>query len=134
MLIQGVQRIRETLDGVVELNGSEVEARGRDDGCSHGGWRIRHREPVLSAVCDGNLLLGSTFAYGQHVSIWAARLHLRHRESDQSFNAAGDRTLVGFWRSKRDARQYRIHTEPAVTAGNRCLRVICVNAFASAVF
>ena len=134
MLIQGVQRIRETLDGVVELNGSEVEARGRDDGCSHGGWRIRHREPVLSAVCDGNLLLGSTSAYGQHVCIWAARLHLRHRESDQSFNAAGDRTLVGFWRSKRDARQYRIHTEPAVTAGNRCLRVICVNAFASAVF
>ena len=73
-------------------------------------------------------------AFGQHVCIWAARLHLRHSESVQSFNAAGDRTLVGFWRSKRDARQYRIHTEPAVTAGNRCLRVICVNAFASAVF
>ena len=130
MLIQGVQRIRETLDGVVELNGSEVEARGRDDGCSHGGWRIRHREPVLSAVCDGNLLLGSTFAYGQHVCIWAARLDLRHRESDQSFNAAGDRTLVGFWRSKRDAIQYRTLNDLAVTAGNRCLRV---NAFASAV-
>ena len=120
MLIQGVQRIRGTLDGVVELNGSEVEARGRDDGCSHGGWRIRHREPVLSAVCDGNLLLGSTFAYGQHVCIWAARLHLgstsasgqhvciwaarlhlRHREPVQSLNAAGGRTLVGFRRSTR---------------------------------
>ena len=113
-----------------ELNGSVAEARGKDDGCSHGGWWIRHREPVLSAVCDGNLLLGSTFAYGQHVCIWAARLHLRHRESDQSFNAAGDRTLVGFCRSKRDAIQSRTLNDLAVTAGNRCLRV---NAFASAV-
>ena len=85
MLIQGVQRIRETLDGVVELNGSEVEARGRDDGCSHGGWRIRHREPVLSAVCDGNLLaiwaarlhLGSTFASRQHVCIWGIASRFR---------------------------------------------------------
>ena len=107
MLIQGVQRIRETLDGVVELNGSEVEARGRDDGCSHGGWRIRHREPVLSAVCDGNLLLGSTFAYGQHVCIRAARLHLGSTFASAAsrvgseLQRCGDRTLVGFRRSTR---------------------------------
>ena len=147
MLIQGVQRIRETLDGVVELNGSEVEARGRDDGCSHGGWRIRHREPVLSAVCDGNLLLGSTFAYGQHVCIWAARLHLG------STFASGQHVCI--WAARlhlggtfasaasragsepqrcggSDPRRLSTQHKSRRNAGNRCLRVIRENAFASA--
>ena len=60
--------------------------------------RLRWQFAFGQHVCmwAARLLVGSTFAFGQHVCIWAARLHLRHREAVQSFNAAGDRTLVGF--------------------------------------
>ena len=60
--------------------------------------RLRWQFASGQHVCmwAARLLVGSTFASGQHVCIWAARLHLRHGEAVQSFNAAGDRTLVGF--------------------------------------
>ena len=70
-----------------------------------GGCDIASRffRPSAMTICfrAARLHVGSTFACGQHVCIWAARLHLRHREAVQSFNAAGDRTLVGFRRSTR---------------------------------
>ena len=78
-----------------------------------GGYDIASRffRPSAMAIClrygqhvciwAARLHLGSTFASGQHVCILAARLHLRHREPVQSLNAAGGRTLVGFRRSTR---------------------------------
>ena len=65
--------------------------------------RLRWQFALGQHVCiwAARLHKGSTFASGQHVCIWAARLHLRHREPVQSLNAAGGRTLVGFRRSTR---------------------------------
>ena len=68
MLIQGVQRIRETLDGVVELNGSEVEREGgmMDAVMADGGYDIASRffRPSAMAICSwaARLHMGSTFA------------------------------------------------------------------------
>ena len=98
-----------------------------------GGYDIASRffRPSAMAICfwAARLHMGSTFASGQHVCIWAARLHLGGTFASAASRAGSEPQRCGGSDPRRLSTQHKSRRN----AGNRCLRVIRENAFASAV-